>query len=395
MAETGSRDRTLMERAVVPVGAAPHLHIGYVKEAGRVWVSNTGGTEITLLDAATGEPAGSLEVGGGPAHFAFDAGCQNGYVALRTESAVAVVDPLSARVRRKIKLPDESAPTAIMPAFERSRIYTLNQGNSTVSAIDTRTDTLAATIPVGREPTWGQPWGSSYKPITRAVGKSHIVNAGSDDVTVFDDATDTVLGRIEVGRRPVRNAIFREKGLIYVANELDGSVMAIRIADEQIVATVPVGVRPFRMLPVEAITGRDELWVLNAGSDAEPQGRVTIVSGTQHLAAGEINVVDQPANWVVNPAGMLFVLASRSREMCVIDVRQGAVTGGAQLSRDPAPGPISGLVYTHARLLFVLNDDETVSVFAETDGPPPPATPGTPPTWRGRHSKPTAPPIGV
>jgi len=34
------------------------------------------------------------------------------------------------------------------------------------------------------------------------------------------------------------------------------------------------------------------------------------------------------------------------------------------LSRDPAPGPISGLVYTQARLLFVLNDDETVSVFA-------------------------------
>jgi YVTN family beta-propeller protein len=349
----------------VPVGAGPHLHIGYVKEAGQVWVSNTGGSEITLLEAATGEPAGAMEVGGGPAHFAFDAGCENGYVALRTEDAVAVVDPRASSVRRKIKLPDGSAPTAIMPAFERSRVYTLNQGSSTVTAIDTRTDTVAATIPVGKDPMWGQPWGSSYKPITRPVGKSHIVNAGSDDVTVFDDATDTVLGRIEVGRRPVRNAIFREKGLIYVANELDGTVMAIRIADDQVVATVQVGVRPFRMLPVEVINGRDELWVLNAGSDTEPEGRVTIVSGTQHQATGQIDVVDHPANWVVNPAGMLFVLASRAREMCVIDVRQGAVRGGVRLSRDPEPGPISGLVYTQARLLFVLNGDETVSVFAE------------------------------
>ena len=349
----------------MPVGAGPHLHIGYVREAGRVWVSNTGGCDITLLDAATGEPAGAMEVGGGPAHFVFDAGCENGYVALRTEDAVAVVDPRAPSVRRKIELPGGSAPTAIMPAFERSRVYTLNQGNMTVTAIDTGTDTVAATIPVGKDPMWGQPWGSSYKPITRAVGKSHIVNAGSDDVTVLDDAADTVLGRIEVGRRPVRNAIFREKGLIYVANEADGTVMAIRIADDRVLATVQVGVRPFRMLPVEAITGREELWVLNAGSDAEPDGRVTIVSGTQHNASGHIEVVDQPANWVVNPAGMLFVLACRAREMCVIDVREGAVKGGARLSRDPEPGPISGLVYTQAELLFVLNGDETVSVFAE------------------------------
>jgi YVTN family beta-propeller protein len=365
LAETRRRDRTLVETRSVPVGAGPHLHIGYVKEAGRVWVSNTGGCEITLLDAATGEPAGGMEVGGGPAHFAFDAGCENGYVALRTEDAVAVVDPRAPSVRRKIKLPDGSAPTAIMPAFERSRVYTLNQGNSTVTAIDTRTDTVAATIPVGKDPMWGQPWGSSYKPITRPVGKSHVVNAGSDDVTVFDDATDTVLGKIAVGRRPVRNAIFREKGLIYVANELDGTVTAIRIADDRVVATVPVGVRPFRMLPVEGINGREELWVLNAGSATEPDGRVTMVSGTQHQVSGQIEIVDQPANWVVNPAGMLFVVASRAREMCVVDVRDGAVKGGARLSRDPAPGPISGLVYTLAHLLFVLNDDETVSVFAE------------------------------
>ena len=349
----------------MPVGAGPHLHLGYVREAGRVWVSNTGGDEITLLDAATGELAGAWAVGGGPAHFAFDAGCRLGYLALRTEDAVAVVDPRTPAVLRKIQLAGGSAPTAIMPAFERNRVYTLNPGNSTVSAIDTRTDTVAATIPVGKDPAWGQPWGSSYKPITKPVGKSHIVNAGSDDVTVFDDATDAVLGRIAVGRRPVRNAIFRERGLIYVANELDGSVMAIRIADDQVVATVPVGVRPFRMLPVEAINGRDELWVLNAGSEAEPHGRVTQVSGAQHRAIGEIEVVDEPANWVVNPAGMLFVVAGRARDLCVIDVRAGAVSGGARLSRDPELGPISGLVYTQAGLLFVLNGDDTVSVFTE------------------------------
>jgi len=252
-----------------------------------------------------------------------------------------------------------------MPAFERHRVYSLNRGDDTVSAIDTRTDTVAATIPVGREPAWGQPWGSSYKPITQAVGKSYIVNAGSDDLTVFDDATDRVLGRVAVGRRPVRNAIFREKGLIYTADEDDGTVTAVRIADDAVVATVPVGVRPFRMLPVEAINGRDEMWVLNAGSAEHPAGEITVLSGERHEARGSIAVVDRPANWVVNPAGLLFVASTTAGELCVVDVRRGAVVGGGRLGHLPQIGAISGLIYTQAGALFVLNADATVTVLAE------------------------------
>lgn len=363
MTETRQRLATYVETRTVQVGAGPHVHLGYVKEAGGVWISNTGGSDITLLDAATGEVTGRMEVGGGPAHFAFDAGCRVGYVALSTADAVAVVDPLGGTVRRTIPLRPGSRPTAVMPAFDRDRVYTLNPGNGTVSAIDTRDDTVVAMIEVGREPMWGQPWGSSYKPITRPVGKSYVVNAGSDDVTVFDDATDQVRGRVAVGRRPVRNAIFREKGLIYTANERDGMVTAIRIADDAVVATVPVGVRPFRLLPVEAINGRDELWVLNAGSDRQPAGEITLLSGERHERLGAIAVVDRPANWVVNPAGMLFVASATAGELCVVDVRAGAIVGGARLSHPAQVGAISGLIHTGAGMLFVLNADETVSVF--------------------------------
>lgn len=356
---------TLVERRTVGVGRGPHRHLGYVKETGRVWISNTGGSDITLLDHGTGDVLGSIPVGGGPAHFAFDAGCKIGYVALSTADAVAVVDPLAGTVTKTITLAAGSHPTAIMPAFERHRVYTLNPGDSTVSAIDTRTNTVAATIPVGGEPLWGQPWGSSYKPITQAVGKSYIVSAATDDMTIFDDATDRVLGHVAVGRRPVRNAIFREKGLIYTANEADGSVSAVRIADDAVVATVPVGVRPFRMLPVEAINGRDEIWVLNAGSADRPAGVVTVLSGARHAALGSIAVIDRPANWVVNPAGILFVASATAGELCVIDVRRGAVVGAARLAHAPQLGAISGLIYTQAGSLFILNADATVTVLAE------------------------------
>ncbi len=351
----------LVERGAVSVGPGPHLHFGYVKEAGHVWVSNTGGDSITVLDHASGRRVGEMPVGRGPAHFAFDAGCRVGYVALATDDAVAVVDPRAGVVSRAIALRAGSRPTAIMPAFERQRVYVLCPGDGTVTAIDTTTDTVAAVIPVGREPTWGQPWGSSYKPITRPVGKSYIVNAGSDDLTVFDDATDQPRGSVRVGRRPVRNAIFRERGLMYTANEGDDTVSAVRIADDRVVATVAVGVRPFRLLPVEAMNTRDEIWVLNAGSPERPHGAITVLSGTRHQAVGTIAVVDQPANWVVNTATVLFVVGASAGELSVIDVRAGAVIGGARLSHSPQLGAISGLLYTVPETLFILNADDTVS----------------------------------
>lgn len=350
-------------RHVVPVGEAPHLHIGYVKESDRVWVSNTGGGVITLLDATTGEHAGEFAVGSGPAHFAFDKGCRIGYVALARGDAVAVVDPLQARVHRVIKLPAGSAPTGIMPAFERDRVYTLNQGNGTVSAIDTRTHEVSATIEVGGHPGWGQPWGSSYKPITKPVGKSYVVSEDAGQVTVFDDATDKVLRRIRVGSRPVRNAIFREHAEIYVANAGEDTVSVIPIADDTVAATVPVGVGPFRMLPVQAICGRDEMWVLNAGPEHGTVGQISIVAGAERKLTGTLDVVGSPINWVVNPLGQLFVVGAEGPRLCVVDIKAGEVVAAAALPAPPCPGAVSGLVYSQAGTLFVLNAERAVSVF--------------------------------
>jgi len=353
----------LVERGATRVGPGPHLHFGYVKEAGHIWVSNTGGDSITVLDHATGDRVGELAVGHGPAHFAFDAGCRVGYVALSGADAVGVVDPRAGTVIRTIALRPGSRPTAVMPAFDRQRVYLLCPGDGTVTAIDTTTDTVAAVIPVGREPMWGQPWGASYKPITRPVGKSYVVNAGSDDLSVFADATDRVIGSVPVGRRPVRNAIFRERALIYTANEGDDSVSAVRISDDAVVATIAVGARPFRLLPVEAMNGRDEMWVLCAGSAERPRGEITVLSGTRHEAVATIAVVDRPANWVVNTESTLFVVSATAGALAVVDIRAGAVVGGGRLTHPPQLGAISGLLYTAPRALFILNADDTVSTL--------------------------------
>lgn len=353
----------------VPVGAGPHLHLGYVKETGEVWVSNTGEDAISLLDHADGRPLGRLVVGAGPAHFAFDAGCRIGFVALRDASEVVAVDPHKHEVLARVALPPGSAPVGTMPAFDRNRIYTLNAGTGTVSAIDTRTCQLAATIPVGPGPQWGQPWGASYKPITRPVGKSYIVSTETNDLTVFDDRTDAPIRRVAVGPRPVRNAIFREHDTIYTANDGDDTVSIVRIADDTVAATAPVLPGPFRLLPVQAITGRDEMWVLSAGRAGGHPGGVTVLDGTTHEVLRTITPVEYPANWVVSPTKLLFIAAAHARRMCVYDLLADGVADTVQLSHDPAPAAISGLIRTQAGTVFVLNADATVSLFRDRRDP--------------------------
>src|SRR5262245_20583285 len=247
------------ERGTVDLGPAPHLHLGYVKQTGEVWVSNTGGDTITLLDHAEGRLLGDIHVGAGPAHFSFDAGCTVGFVALQGADEVVAIDPRRHTVLGRVALPPGSAPTATMPAFDRDRVYVLNTGNATVSAINTRTLELSATLEVGGTPLWGQPWGASYKPITRPVGRSYITGADTNDLTVFDDATDSVVRRVTVGRRPVRNAIFREHGHIYTANSGDDTVSIVAIADDLLLSHVDVLPGPFRLLPVLALGNRDEM----------------------------------------------------------------------------------------------------------------------------------------
>ncbi|WP_157181065.1 YncE family protein [Actinopolymorpha alba] len=364
MGERLGRAVDFRESRTVDVSAGPHLHIGYVKEAGEVWVCNTGGNTITVLDHADGRILHELPIGAGPAHFSFDKGCHLGCVTLSADDAVVIISPLTHAIHARISLPAGSRPTGTMPAFDRSRMYTLNLGNATVSAIDTDQHTLVASMAVGGRPMWGQPWGASYKPITKPVGKSYVVGADSDDLTVFDDKTDTVLGRIPVGRQPIRNAIFREHGTIYTANAGDSTVTVVRIRDDEVLALIPVEAAPFRLLPVQAIAGRDEMWVLSAGSAGSPGG-VSVLSGTEHVVLRTVEVVDHPANWVVNTHKNLFVVSGDGRQLSVIDLPADRIVGTSTLSHDPAQGAISGLIYTEPGTLFVLNADNTVSLFTD------------------------------
>jgi YVTN family beta-propeller protein len=108
-------------------------------------------------------------------------------------NGVAVTPGRRPIIGRRMDQHDDSGP--------RSKVYVTNAGSNNVSAIDTATDTVTATIPIG-----------SYDPngvaVTPDRKKVYVANFGSNNVSVIDTAKNKVTATIPVGGSPVAFGIF-------------------------------------------------------------------------------------------------------------------------------------------------------------------------------------------
>jgi YVTN family beta-propeller protein len=81
-----------------------------------------------------------------------------------------------------------------------SKVYVANWASNNVSAIDTATNKVIATIAVGSEP-----FGVA---VTPDGCKVYVANGASSNVSVIDTATNTVTAAITVGSGPVALGVF-------------------------------------------------------------------------------------------------------------------------------------------------------------------------------------------
>jgi YVTN family beta-propeller protein len=74
------------------------------------------------------------------------------------------------------------------------RVFISNGKDGTVSAIDTATNTVVATIPVGK-----RPWNMAITPDGK---KLYVANGRSNSVSVIDTGSNRVIKDIAVGELP-------------------------------------------------------------------------------------------------------------------------------------------------------------------------------------------------
>jgi YVTN family beta-propeller protein len=122
--------------------------------------------------------------------------------------------------------------------------YVANNGLTTVSVIDTATNTVVATVPVGNLPN-----GVAVTPDGKHAYVTWLLaNNVSGNVSVIDTATNMVVANGRGGACPRRGrhpgwgvAITPDGKHAYVANDFSNNVSVIDTATNMMVATVAVG----------------------------------------------------------------------------------------------------------------------------------------------------------
>src|SRR6266513_240416 len=162
------------------------------------------------------------------------AGAPQAYITNLNDGTVSVIDTASNTVMATV--PVGLFPIGVAVTPDGAHVYVANQGGGNVSVIATASNTVTATVTVGPSPT-----GVAVTPDGTRV---YVANDGDGTVSVIDTASNGVIATVTVGGGPVGVAVTPDGARVYVGNFSGSTVSMIATATNTVTATVPVGVRP-------------------------------------------------------------------------------------------------------------------------------------------------------
>ena len=207
------------------------------------WVANTGEDTVSIVDTATYRIVGSIVVGKGPSGVAFSRDGAFAYVSNQGDKTVAVVDTASFRIIKTL-------PVGANPHFlvlgPDGRIWGTNSGGNDIFVIDPATQSKVASIEVGPNP---QQIAFAYK---GTIGPNAYVSlSGANQVAVVRAQSINplrLLERIQVGERPNGIAANTDGTRIFVGHETANDLRIYDTTTHALIATMPVGRKPVRVV---------------------------------------------------------------------------------------------------------------------------------------------------
>lgn len=247
-------------------------------------------------------------------HSSNTASAATGYVANLGTNEVTTVDSVTLATSNIIV---GNGPDWITITPDGMRAYVANSLDNTVSVVDTTTNLVIDTIPVGIAPMEITPDGTQL----------YVTNPVSDNVSVISTLTNTVIATITVGSAPLFTAITPDGTKAYVVNNLSNNVSVIDTATHLVIATIPTGVAPqFIILSLDGTKG----YVLNSGNTA------TVISTVTNTAINTITVGSNPVQAALTPDGTkLYVANKNSNNVSVINTLTDIVTSTVAAGTQP------------------------------------------------------------
>src|SRR5439155_478525 len=175
------------------------------------------------------------------------------YVTNSADGTVSVLDTVTNTITATVPVGSDPIGVAVDP--RGMRVYVTNPDDGTGSVIDTATNTTVATVPVGASP--------SGVAVTADGTRAYVANACGTDaecssyngtISVLDTATNAVVTTVATGASPMGLALSPDGTRAYMVNSCGtdatcsfttgGTVSVLDTATNTVVATVPVGQSP-------------------------------------------------------------------------------------------------------------------------------------------------------
>ncbi len=183
--------------------------------------------------------------------------------------------------------------------------YITNRVSSTVSVINTATNTVIATIPIDNGSPGPGPFpGPGGVAVSPDGSKVYIANIEFNTVSVIDTASNTVTATIPVGVNPESVAVTPDSSKVYVTNGTSGStpgtVSVIDTATNTVISTIPAGVNPFG---VAVTPDGSKVYVTNGASEGISVIDTATNTVTTILGNGEPTGILPHSGVAVSPDG--------------------------------------------------------------------------------------------
>lgn len=217
--------------ATIPVGLGPY-GVTVTPNGGFVYVANSGSGTVSVISTASNTVTQTVTVGPSPT---FPQATPNGgFVYISNQNnTISVIDTSTNTVTATVSIP---GPTGLAFTPNGALAYVAegsSPGNVTVLAIPR--NNVVATIPLGI---------ATASPIEIAITPdgafAYVTNLGSNNVSVINTSSNSVIATVPVGSRPFGIAVSPDGSLAYVGNDEEGTISVISTSSNAVIATVPV-----------------------------------------------------------------------------------------------------------------------------------------------------------
>jgi phospholipase C len=233
----------------ITVGLYPH-GIAVTPDGKHAYVANTGpntgptavpgpggSNTVSVIATATNTVTATIDVGQAPEVVAISPDGSTAYVTC--QDGLYVIDTATARVRAVVAALGGAHGVAVSP--DGTTVYVVDSTHDALAVLSASGPPLFGGIVlgprvVGEIPVGPMPWNVALTPDGSAA---YVTNANNDTVSAIDTATRTVVASIPVGHVPT--GVTATADTVWVTNNTTGTISKIAVAGNTVTATVDLG----------------------------------------------------------------------------------------------------------------------------------------------------------